>query len=669
MPCPTLERGRVASGSGRKPGLRTLAESQRSKCIEKMGGRVGSWAARGTAGPEAWHFTSGAVPLWNGPSPQSPPSRAERVVMPTKPQPGLQTRAFTLAREAIDEQARTVRLSFSSETAVERWWGNEILDHAPASVDLSRLNDGGALLVDHDKTDLVGVVERAWIDAKERRGRAIVRFSKSARGEEIFQDVVSGIRRQVSVSYSVGELVQEGQQDGKETYRVRRWTPLELSLVAIAADASVGVGRAHTPTPTAQQQPMKPRVLFNPNPADGGSVNLSQRAADMLSIGTRHGVPATEISQWIASECPIEDFQKHILETRYRAKPVNLDPRVGMSDSEISRYSVTRALNLLAAGKPLDGLELEASNATAAKLRRQPTGFFIPAEVASTRPMQRALSAGVASAGGFSVGVDVLAASMIDMLRNKIVTATLGATVLGGLMGDVAIPRHTGAATAYWLDETSQVNLSQQTFGQLALIPHRLSAVTAYTKQLLAQSSVDVEGFVRQDLMRILAIERDRAALFGTGGAGEPVGLLNTTGIGSVTFGAAATWAKVLDFETQVAAANADQSGPLGWAASPATRAKWKAALKTASVAGYLWEDGQVNGYRAEVFNGLTSSGKVIFGNWSDMILADWGGLDVTVDPYTLATSHQVQVVITMLVDNGIRHVASFVASTDSGAQ
>ena len=150
-------------------------------------------------------------------------------------------REFELDRRSINEQARTVELSFSSEAEVERYYGIEILDHASGSVRLGRLNNGGALLVNHDRNDQVGVVESVTIGA-DRRGRAVVRFGKSARANEIFQDVVDGIRRLVSVGYRV-HRTDTTQTGGVETVRVIDWEPYEISLVSIPADHSVGVAR------------------------------------------------------------------------------------------------------------------------------------------------------------------------------------------------------------------------------------------------------------------------------------------------------------------------------------------------------------------------------------------------------------------------------------------
>jgi len=112
------------------------------------------------------------------------------------------TRVATFERASVDLEARTVPLAFSSEEPYERSFGMEVLDHAPQSVRLGRLAGGGALLLDHDPTRLIGVIERASID-EDKIGRAVVRFGRSELAEEAFRDVQDGIRRHVSVGYMI----------------------------------------------------------------------------------------------------------------------------------------------------------------------------------------------------------------------------------------------------------------------------------------------------------------------------------------------------------------------------------------------------------------------------------------------------------------------------------
>ena len=152
-------------------------------------------------------------------------------------------RSIEIKSGDVDEDSRTVSLSFSSEDPYQRHFGYEILDHSEKSVNLSRLNNSGPLLMDHDMTQQVGVVERAEI-GNDKKGRAVVRFSRSQKGQEIFQDVIDGIRKNVSVEYQVNRMDEVEDDEEIKSYRVTDWSPMEVSLVSIPADTTVGVGRS-----------------------------------------------------------------------------------------------------------------------------------------------------------------------------------------------------------------------------------------------------------------------------------------------------------------------------------------------------------------------------------------------------------------------------------------
>jgi len=187
-----------------------------------------------------------------------------------------QQRSVELDRSAINEDERTVELAFSSEEPVERSFGREVLDHDPKSVNLSRLNGGAPLLLEHDRGEQIGVVEDARVDP-DKVGRATVRFSKAARAQEIFQDVLDGIRRMVSVGYRVDEFVQDSVDgDGPETYRAKSWSPLEVSIVSIPADTSVGVARGEDEPETEPE----PKTEPEPQPA---AEPVAERTQNIMS--------------------------------------------------------------------------------------------------------------------------------------------------------------------------------------------------------------------------------------------------------------------------------------------------------------------------------------------------------------------------------------------------
>lgn len=620
-----------------------------------------------------------------------------------------QRREFQIAKTAINAEKRTVDLSFASETPVERAWGMEILDCTDRACDLTRLRSSGPLLVNHDPNDQVGVIDNC--EMAGGKGRAVVRFSQSARGQEIFQDVQDGIRTLVSVGYRVRKVEPIKNEGGMESYRVTDWEPLEISIVSIPADTSVGVGRSqhltdsqmrnNTPLQDAAAAPDTRGGGAPPAPApaapapnvteiEGRGVTAERnRVKALTNLATRYKVQDL-LGEAIEKGHGEDQFRQAILERQNPgAKPLGeaeAKPEIGMNDNEVRSYSIVKAIRECALSKGgLTGLEKEAHESAQKTLKRQMTenGFIIPHEVATggfRRNMEsvraellamqiRALSAGSNTAGGFSVGTNLLSGSLIELLRNSTCIDQAGATTLSGLVGNVAIPKMAGGATAYWLPETGAVTASDQSMGQLALTPHRLAADTLYSKELVMQSSIDIEGMVRNDIAKVMAIERDRAALHGLNAGGEPLGIFNTTGLSTaVTFGAAATWAKILSFETNLAASNALVGNPV-FITTPGTRGKWKNAVRFANTQTPLWaDDNTVNGYKAIATNQVASD-KVVFGNFGDLIVADWAGIDVVVDPYSSKKNGQIEVTVTIWTDIGIRHPVSFCVSTDSGAQ
>ena len=262
------------------------------------------------------------------------------------------------------------------------------------------------------------------------------------------------------------------------------------------------------------------------------------------------------------------------------------------------------------------------------------------------------------------------------------VTTNSGVT---GLTGNIAIPRATGGATAYWVAESGAPTESQQAFDQVAMTPKTVGAYTDISRKLLLQSSLDVEAFVRNDLATVLALEIDRAAINGSGASNQPTGILATSGIGDVaggTNGLAPTWAHIVELWSDIANANAD-FGAMGLMTNAKVIGKLMSTLKSSGVAGYIVEDfpsaegiTNVSGLRGGVSNQVpsnltkgTSSGvcsALINGNWADLIIGEWGTLDLMVDPYTGSTSGTVRVVALEDVDIAVRHPESFSAMKDA---
>ena len=651
-------------------------------------------------------------------------------------------RIFSITREAaIDVTARTVPLAFSSEAPYERWFGIEILDHAPGSCDLSRLADGRhPLLLNHDTDDQIGVIDSAEIDP-DKFGRAIVRFGRGQLANEIFQDVQDGIRSLVSVGYMIDELeaddgegedrkvrkftwaefesrqkelhgenyqarsasnAQRDAGDSDPVFRVTKWTPFEISIVSIPADASVGVGRAATagvvaaPSQVEVAKPetkTEPIILFKKetpmNTENQGLQAEQKRTADLLSLSETYAKYGADklVGEYIKSGKSVSEFQDAIMTKMATKHSDATDLNIGMTDKETGSYSLARAIVAQASGDwKKAGLERKASDAIAERTGMTAEGFFVPAEIANrmnaTRA-QRAFDAGTAGNAGNLIQTSVFGSEFVDVLRNALVLNKMGIRVLGGLTSNIMIPRKTAASVLQNSTELATFTDTNPTTTQIALAPHRVGGTIPYSKQALIQSSLDIDTMLYGDLTAGLAVMIDNLGVNGTGTAPQPRGVVNQSGIGAVvggTNGLQLTWAHLVGLESACANVNAEPDESAGYIINTKTRGWAKSQPKVGTTfPNFLWDNGAqpLNGYRAGVTNNMDSNGTkgtatsicstVAFSSdWSNLILALFGGLDIVVDPYTLASSGQYRLTANQFVDFGIRNPACFAVMTDA---
>lgn len=623
-------------------------------------------------------------------------------------------RTFTFERAEVDEDNRRVELSFSSEAEVERWFGFEILSHAPGAMNAERLNDGGALLVNHDWDDQVGVIESVRIDA-DRKGRAVVRFGRSARADEIFQDVKDGIRKLVSVGYRILAAKVTETRDGYDVYTITEWEPYEISIVSVPADVTVGVGRSvekpqdeTTKTQTyndpihKQERNMKVKNLRDPQTGNfvraevdendnivkvlevleeaGTGIRSAQtagrdaersRVRALTELGERFNDPELA-AKYIKDGGSPDDMQRALLDKfeKRTQQPIGEQSRnanIGMNDTEIRNFSLMRAVRALmpnATQRDRDAaaFEFECSEEAQRQYGREAQGILIPSDV-----LNRAFNAGGAAntptgatTGSNIVATDLLAGSFIEMLRNRTTIMRLG-TTMAGLVGNVDIPKQTGGATAYWLGEGQDATEGTPVIGQIELNPKTVGAYTDITRRLMMQSTPDAERIVWNDLVNALGQAIDKAGYYGSGAGNEPRGLKNYTGINAVDFATAGkpTFAEIVDMESQIAADNADINS-MAYVFNALMRGHLKTAPKFgAGTESTIWETGNtVNGYRTEVTNQV-AAGDVFFGNFADLLIGLWGGLDLTVDPYSLSKSGGTRIVAFQDVDFALRRVES----------
>lgn len=445
----------------------------------------------------------------------------------------MQYRTIPVARNKIDEEARTVEIAFSSEEPVERFYGWEILDHSPASVDLGRLNNGGAVLWGHDSDNLVGVVEKASIDS-DRRGRAVVRFADTADAEPYWQKVVQGIIRNVSVGYWIDERVMEKEDDNGPVYRATRWTPAEVSFVSIPADSSVGVGRNHSheeiimskekqAPETKVEEPAKPELGTDTgnrgaNPGEIAREVVAGLRADreqrekaekerceaIRDLGKEYARENLAI-QAIEGGKSIEDFRTMLLEASKAPAPSATKADVRIEDS------YHRSGKLKAFSNTREGEE--------AAFR---AGKWAQAVIfGDERAMRWCKDYGVRVMTGTGVGdnsvvPDEMVQPIID-LREQYGVARQECYVHPMSSDTATVPRRKTGVTAYFPARSDATTESDATFDDISLVARELSALTRLSNSYMEDTAIDLGDHLATEMAYAFAVKEDQCLFNGDG--------------------------------------------------------------------------------------------------------------------------------------------------------
>lgn len=616
----------------------------------------------------------------------------------------------TFVASTLDMEKRTIDLAFSSETPVERFFGEEVLSHDGGAARLGRFNDGANVLFNHNIDDVVGVIEKgtARID-QDKVGRATVRFAKNARGEEMMALVADNIITKTSFRYQIHKV-----EERKEGYLVRDWEPLEASFVTVPADASVGVGRAASDEElevevvravsepavrdanTHAGQPAEPKgtamseVTTAPagNPAETKQPSIGaleaekQRRTAIEALCKSNKIDARVQARWIEDGTELHEVAGELLtvmEERGKTAPTTAS-NLGLTSRDTQRYSLFKAIRAMHFGAKNPQLvrdaayEIECSTQVAKQLGRgDSTNLFVPGEVLQRKfgaEAARAMATTPGSKGGYMVNVENM--GFIDILRNRSVVMNMGARVISGLQGNVMFPRQTGKGTVTWqAGEHVSVTAADQALGQLSMTPKTAIAITDVSEQLLRQASPSAEAFIMADLASCIAIDGvDLAALIGAGGA-EPLGIKNTTGITSGQSASTFSYTKALAFPVAAGAVNAIRGNP-GWVTNIAGAAIAMQKQRFTSTDTPLWEgnllDGTLVGFKA-MSSEQIPSGNLIFGSWDEVVIGEWGVLELATDTGgTRFNTATVGIRAMWMVDVMIRYPQAFVVSTDLSA-
>ena len=588
----------------------------------------------------------------------------------------MKYRTIDLFRDShIDEEKRMVRVGVSSEEPVERSFGMEVLGHSAGDINMEFIASGRApLLLDHDMTKQIGVIEEFKLDETAKRTTAVVRFGKSALAREVFEDVKDGIRMNISVGYRIDKL--ERYEHNNETYYKAQWTPMEVSSVSVPADQSrlVGVGRSKD----KQNKNIEVKLMENEKKQDinldevraqtveDAKAEFKRNSKEIIDLAVKHN-KRDLADKAISDGISVAEFRGILLENISNNTPLETPSEIGMTKEEVREFSLVRAIRAMA--NPSDrkaqedaAFEFECSAEAARQYGKDAQGIMLPAEVLRTWK-QRDINS---SDDSTLIAEDYRGGDFIDVLRNSSSVMQAGATMLRGLQGNVVIPKKTAAASGAWIaTEGTAAAESEFTSGSVTMSPKVVGAFTDATRLLLQQSSLDVENLIRDDLTQSIATAIDLGALAGSGTSGQPTGIANTSGINTTTFAAAnPTWAEIVAMESAVANDNA-LTGSLGYICRPADFGTLKTTEKATGTAQFVVSpDNTMNGYNVVRSNQVTS-GDFYFGNFADLLIGMYGGLDITVDPYALSTSGGVRIVALQTVDVAVRHAVSFCKSSD----
>jgi len=369
----------------------------------------------------------------------------------------------------------------------------------------------------------------------------------------------------------------------------------------------------------------------------------------------------TVANAFVTGEKSARDFSDFILKNMVQENQSAINkPVVELAPKEIKEYSIGRAIRSLLTGE--NCFEAEVSREMAKKFG-ETKGIYVPHEGVAVK-LQRDLAAGGTNTGKELVGTDLLGNQFIDYLYNKMIVSKAGVQFLTGLQGNVSIPKLSSSAGYGWA-ATENAALAEGTPGTLSvdLSPKRGGRYVDVSSQLLIQGNPSAERLVANDLVKSAAVALDAAILHGSGTSGQPKGVAATSGVGSVT-GTSITYAGLMEFITDVETANADAE-TMAFITNPVIRGTF---MTKPQVSGqpvyYINSNKELFGYPVYATNQV-NSGYMFFGDWTQVLVGLWGGLELLVDPYTQATSGLVRLIASQFVDIAVRHPGAFSVSSN----
>jgi HK97 family phage major capsid protein len=461
----------------------------------------------------------------------------------------LQTRTFTIGREAqVDEESRTVNLAFASDKPVEHYFGSLVLSMEKKAIRTERLSSGAPLLMDHNSRDQIGVVTN-FSFGKDGVARADVKFSRSARGEEIFQDIKDGIRTNVSVGFMVYamELIEE-KKDAMPTYRCDDWEPMEISMVSIPADISVGIGRSFEEPVAANAVDyemalqLARQILERSNSTDSTNTEITMAKETEIEPGTpvvetrsAELIAADEVREW-GTTLGEQDLAKTYLRDCVVAKQTptkeGFFERIKAATPATVQVPVPSAVEIaerqggiqLARTMPRFGVLRNFQGDNAAERAYRFGQWFLAARGIGFAQkfcrengiaITRAMSEGVNESGGYLVPEE-FGNDLID-LREQYGVFRRNAKMVPMISDTRSDPRRTGGLTAYFEGEGDAGTASDKSWDRVSLTAKKLFVLARYSSEVTEDAVINMGDDLAGEIGYAFANKEDLCGFVGDG--------------------------------------------------------------------------------------------------------------------------------------------------------
>ena len=385
---------------------------------------------------------------------------------------------------------------------------------------------------------------------------------------------------------------------------------------------------------------------------------LKQRAQEIVSNAEKETrrLNEGEHAEFNSIADELKDIDNEIRKIASETKLTNTNN----TSMKKEKFSLLKAINDVANSRQLDERAQEVVSAGIAEFRK--SGQNYSGQIVLPIEERAIVQATVEGAGQETVAEDKLA--LLEPLRANLVMVKAGASYLSGLVGNVSIPAYSGSNVS-WAGEVAAATDGAGDFSEVNLEPKRLTAYVDVSKQFLIQDSASAEEMLKRDIVNAIS-DKLEATILGSaaGSATMPAGIFN--GVTAETKDI--TYKRLVDMETALEEANVAGNKCFIVSAKGILKTTAKDALYNVTdggvhtcvgCAGCLMEENEVNGYPVYCTSNVTSKG-VVMGHFEDFVIGQWGGIDLTVDPYTQAANGKVRLVINAYFDAKPRRTGSF---------